>query len=347
MIDYLLKHDLLPDAAIRFGIRRLLKQRLQQEAGRSGEGRKDLISFLETMRQSPIAIRPEAANRQHYEVPAEFYQLVLGEHLKYSSAFFHNGEDLSTAENNMLRLTCERADLKNGQRVLELGCGWGSLTLFMAAQFPDSRIVAVSNSHSQKDYIDRTAASRGLSNVTVLTADMNDFTLDERFDRIVSVEMFEHMRNYERLLEKIHGMCDPNGRLFIHIFTHRKFTYPFEDQSPSDWMARYFFTGGLMPANDLLYHFDRHFTIEQHWLVNGTHYEKTANMWLRNMDAHQDQILKIFERTYGPDQAQQWWAYWRVFFMACAELWGFNEGREWLVSHYRLAPHRLGGKGHE
>jgi cyclopropane-fatty-acyl-phospholipid synthase len=336
MIDSLLERNILPDAVIRFGIRRLLRQRLSDERAPNATAQLErLQSLVARLRTSPIAEQTKAANEQHYEVPTEFFKFVLGPNMKYSSAYYRDGvEDLATAEKDMLTLTCERAGVQNGQRILELGCGWGSLTLFMAARYPKARITAVSNSRTQKEFIDAEAKRRGLRNVRVVTADMNTFTTADRFDRVVSVEMFEHMRNYEQLLRKVARWLKPDGRLFVHIFTHKELAYLFEVQGPTDWMAKYFFSGGVMPSDDLLLYFADDLAIEQHWRVSGTHYQKTSRAWLDNMDRNRDQIMPILARTYGQDQVTKWWVYWRVFFMACEELWGFRNGDEWMVSHY-------------
>jgi len=334
----LLERDLLPDGVIRWGIRRLLRQRLREERRDTLEAQQQhLMRFIAHLKASPIAIHTREANEQHYELPSEFFELVLGTHLKYSSCYFQPGvESLDEAERTALELTCRRARIADGERVLELGCGWGSLTLFVAARFPNAHITAVSNSRSQKAFIDARAAERGLTNVQVITHDMNElsFPAATRFDRVVSVEMFEHMRNYERLLERIGQWLTPAGTLFVHIFTHRMFAYPFEIRDASDWMAKYFFTGGIMPSDQLLGYFQRDLRLAEHWQLDGTHYGKTSECWLRNMDRHRDRIRTILRRTYGVASARRWWVYWRVFFMSCAELFGFRGGREWLVSHY-------------
>ena len=331
-IDSFLERDLLPDFVIRAGIRRLLKLRLQEEAERN-----DTSEFIRKMNESPIAMQTHSANEQHYEVPTEFFQLVLGKHLKYSSAYWNNERaSLDQAEFEMLKLTCDRAQLANEQSILELGCGWGSLSLFMAEQFPGAKIISVSNSKTQKEFIDLEIGRRRLKNLQIITADMNLFETDQHFDRVVSVEMFEHMRNYRKLMGKIASFLNDDGKLFIHIFTHARFTYAFETRNQSDWIARYFFSGGMMPSDQLLYSFQEHFQIEEHWRVNGQHYEKTAQAWLRNMDRNREAIMSLFEKFYGIDQARKWWSYWRVFFMSCAELWGYRDGNEWLVSHYLL-----------
>jgi cyclopropane-fatty-acyl-phospholipid synthase len=282
------------------------------------------------------------ANEQHYEVPTRFYQLCLGRRLKYSCALFPSGtETLDEAEEKMLALTCERAELANGQHILELGCGWGSLTLWMAEHYPNARITAVSNSRTQKEHIDAEAAKRGLCNIAIITCDMNEFAPPDAgtYDRAISVEMFEHMKNYRRLLGRIATWLRPGGKLFVHIFTHRSLAYHYEDKGPSDWMTRHFFCGGQMPSHDLLLHFQANLRLENQWAVSGTHYQLTAEAWLANMDANRKEVWPLLEQTYGPENAKRWWAYWRVFFMACAELWGFRDGNEWHVSHYRwVAP---------
>lgn len=335
-LDSMLEKDLIPDFLIRTRIRQLLQQRLDSEhKGNVEQQQEHLASFIEKLKTSPIAVNTADANEQHYEVPTAFYQHCLGKHLKYSSGYWKPGvTDLDTAEEDMLELTCGRAELTDGQQVLELGCGWGSLSLYMATRYPQSDFTVVSNSTTQKQYIDGQAAERGITNLTVLTADMNAFLIDQRFDRVVSVEMFEHMRNYQLLLGKVASFLKPDGKLFIHIFTHREYAYLFEVVDETDWMSRYFFTGGVMPSDDLMFYFNDDLTVKKHWHVNGTHYGKTAEAWLANMDLHKKQIMPVLEMTYGRSQAVKWWVYWRVFFMSCAELWGFHAGNEWIVSHY-------------
>ncbi|MFM1747654.1 MAG: hypothetical protein RLZZ188_1320 [Verrucomicrobiota bacterium] len=330
MIDALLEKNLLPDALVRFGIRRLLAQRLREEAGY------DRARYIADLRTRPIAEETRAANEQHYEVPTRFYQYCLGKRLKYSGCLYPTGrESLDEAEELMLALYVERARIADGQEILELGCGWGSLSLYLAEKFPRARITGVSNSATQREHIEAEARRRGFSNLTILTRDMNALELEPaRFDRVVSVEMFEHMKNYQRLLANVARWLKPGGLLFVHIFTHSRLSYHFVSRGPSDWMSRYFFTGGQMPAHDLLMGFQDDLRLEQDWKVDGTHYQRTAEHWLRNMDAHRAEIMPILAATYGADQALKWWSYWRVFYLACAELWGYRGGREWLVSHY-------------
>lgn len=333
----LLERGVIPDALIRLRIRQLLRQRLQEEEQGSEEANQaQVMRFIAQLRESPIAIHTQEANEQHYELPPEFFERVLGPNLKYSSCYYQDPDmTLADAELAMLRLTVERAAIGGDERILELGCGWGSLTLYMAARFPSSRITAVSNSNSQREFILRKARERGLTNVNVITCDANvlSFPAGTQFDRVVSVEMFEHMRNYHVLLGRIAGWLRPSGSLFVHIFTHREFAYPFDVRDASDWMAKYFFTGGIMPSDHLLHYFQDDLIIRQHWRVDGHHYQRTAEDWLSNMDASASALMPILQKTYG-EQATKWWHYWRVFFMACAELWGYNRGREWFVSHY-------------
>lgn len=334
----LLERDLWPDFIVRFGIRRLLKARLAEEhRGSLEEQQRHLMKLITRLLQSPIAINTADANLQHYELPCAFFELVLGRHLKYSSGYYRNSaETLDQAEANMLRLTAERAGLQDGDRILELGCGWGSLSLWMAEHYPHSQITVVSNSRTQKRFIDARAAERGLKNLEVMTCDVNrlSFPAATQFDRVVSVEMFEHMRNYEWLMHRISCWLKPTGTLFVHIFAHKRYAYPFEVRDESDWMARYFFTGGIMPSDDLLLYFQKDLSIQDHWQVDGRHYSRTSGHWLQNMDRQRAAIEPILAATYGADQVRRWWVYWRVFFMSCAELWGYADGREWLVSHY-------------
>ncbi len=341
-LDTLLAKNKIPDWAIRLGARRLTRNRLKEISSRNVEAHQAYVKeYRNNLSRQPIAIETDQANEQHYEVPTAFFQHVLGSHMKYSCGYWEDDlpfqqlhERLDASEEAMLRLTCQRAGIADGQKILDLGCGWGSLALHMARQYPGADIVAVSNSATQKAYIDARAKEENLTNIRVITEDINTFSLDEQFHRVVSVEMFEHMRNYEALMGKIAGFLLPQGRLFVHIFCHRNTPYLYEAKGEGDWMARYFFSGGTMPSQDLLHYYTRHFFLKDQWAVSGLHYQKTLEAWLQRMDARQDVIMPIMTEIQGPDEALKWWVYWRVFFMACAEFFAFTGGNEWYVSHY-------------
>ena len=326
----------VPDAVVRAGIRRLSGQRLGEiRAGDAAAAAVAAEDFVAAMDAAPVALLPALANEQHYEVPSAFFGLALGARRKYSGCLWEDGvEDLDRAEEAALRATCEHAGLRDGLDVLELGCGWGSLTLWMAEHFPRSRITAVSNSRSQREHILGEALRRGLHNVEVLTEDMNRFDTAKRFDRVVSVEMFEHMRNWRLLFGRVHGWLRPGGRFFMHVFCHRAVPYAFEVRDASDWMSRHFFSGGMMPSDDLALRFQDRLQLRGRWRWDGRHYEKTANAWLRNIDRRREEVMPVLAATYGADAAALWFQRWRVFFMACAELFGYREGQEWWVSHY-------------
>lgn len=336
MIDTLLARGILPDFAIRWGIRSLNRRRLKEiSAGNIELGQAKAMALVEQLRASEIAVLTEKANEQHYEIPAAFFELVLGRRRKYSSCYYPTGkETLDQAEELMLAETVSMARLRDGQRILELGCGWGSLSLYMAEKFPRARITGVSNSASQKIFIDNEAKKRGFKNLRIITADVNHFRPKETYDRVVSVEMFEHMRNYDALFARVRSWLKPQGKLFIHIFTHRDFPYLFEDKAGADWMSRYFFSGGIMPSNHLFACFAKGFSLREQRIFKGTHYHLTAEHWLRNMDAHRAEIEKIFSEVYGRDQVSRWINYWRIFFLAVSELFRTRGGEEWNVSHY-------------
>jgi cyclopropane-fatty-acyl-phospholipid synthase len=334
----LAERGLLPDALLRAGIRRMCAARLRDEhAGDPDAAARRNAALIAELRASPVAIHTDAANRQHYELPPAFFTRCLGPRLKYSGCFYPTGnETLAQAEEAMLALYCERAKLADGQDILELGCGWGSLTLWMAQHYPNARITAVSNSAPQRAFIEAQCRDRGFANVRVITCDVNRLELPAlSFDRCVSVEMFEHMRNYATLLGRIGGWLRPGGALFVHIFCHRTLLYPFETEGEGNWMGRHFFTGGLMPASDTLLWFQDTLRIDERWLLDGTHYERTANHWLANQDARRDEVMAILREAYG-DAAKLWFQRWRMFWMACAELFGYDHGREWMVAHYRF-----------
>ncbi len=320
---------LVPDWLIRIGIRRLLSKRMRQS------GKTDVRQFADDLRRGPLAVETQVANRQHYEVSSDFFGSSLGPRLKYSCCLFTSPDtSLADAEEQMLRLTCERAEVTNGMHILELGCGWGSLTLWIAENYPQCNITAVSNSASQRQCIERKAAENGYANVQVITADMRDFTIDKKFDRIVSVEMFEHMRNYELLFSRIADWLNEDGKAFVHVFCHRETPYFFETAGTGDWMGRNFFTGGVMPSLDLFSHFEQSLKINNQWDVNGLHYWRTCEAWLRKADLNRDQILEQIGKGLSPVQAKRNLQKWRIFFMACAELFRYRKGQEWFVAHY-------------
>ena len=322
------------DTIIRYGIRKLLQDRLDQIQLESMT-QSERIAELES---SSLAVDTRAANEQHYEIPTAYFQTVLGKHLKYSSGLWSIGsESLDESEAAMLERTCQRAKLIDGQRILEIGCGWGSLSLWMATNYPSSQIVAVSNSNSQREYIRSQVVKRQLTNIEVVTCDINDFEPAGCFDRVVSVEMFEHVRNHRALLGLIADWLNPSGKLFVHIFTHKEHSYLFEAKSAKDWMSQYFFTGGIMPSADLLPTAAETLVEEARWTVNGKHYSRTLEAWLKKQDQNADAVLEIFHKCYGKKDAKIWVQRWRIFYMACSELFAYNDGEEWPVMHYLFA----------
>ena len=328
---------IIPESVLRIAIKKIIQQRLSEIPIHAQERESKKTRFIEELRSSPIALSTNQANEQHYEVPPPFFQEIMGSHLKYSCGWFdENTTSLDTAEENMLKLYIERLGIRNHQRVLDLGCGWGSFTLFAAEKFPKSDFVAVSNSNDQIDFINNTAKARSLGNVEAIKQDMNDLSLEGSFDRIISIEMFEHMRNYGALLKKLRDHLQNNGKLFVHIFTHRDHPYPYEVRGPSDWMSKYFFTAGLMPSQDIFSYFEEDFLVEQNWKINGSHYAKTCNLWLQNHYRNKKTILDIFRGHYP--NPRLWFVRWQLFFIACEELFACNEGKEWFVSHYLLTP---------
>jgi cyclopropane-fatty-acyl-phospholipid synthase len=324
----------LPDAMTNAGISFLVdrtRRRLAREGGASE------VDFARLMARHPIAVRPDAANAQHYEVKSEFFGLVLGPRRKYSCCLYQGDESLAQAEDRALAETAAHAGLEDGQDILELGCGWGSLSLWMAERFPRARITAVSNSQGQRAYIEAQAAVRGFANLRVVTADMNDFSADGLFDRVVSVEMFEHMTNWQSLLRRVHGWLRPDGRLFLHVFSHYSAPYLFDVADKEDWIAQHFFTGGIMPSHGLIHHVADTFAVEADWRWNGEHYARTARHWLSNFDRNELAVMDVLRQIYGPEAAL-WKRRWRLFFLATAGLFGHAGGQEWGVSHYRLRP---------
>lgn len=337
----------VPDWLIRGVLRVTLNWTVSRRYALSLETRSaEKRAMIEKYKRSPIAIRTSDPNHQHYEVPTEFFQLILGKWLKYSSCYWPaNVSNLDEAEEAMLELTCQRAQLENGMTVLDLGCGWGSLSMWIATHYPDCQVLSISNSNTQREFIQNQCKSRGFHNITAMTADMADFEHDPRFnqgykfDRIISVEMFEHMKNYERLLARIATLLNPDGMLFVHIFSHIEFAREFDASAPDDWMAQTFFSGGTMPSDDLLFHFQRDLKLVDHWRVDGWHYEKTLRAWLSKLDSQETAVRRIMAQTYGSQNETRWLTNWRLFFLACSEVWGLKDGREYLVSHY-LFDHR-------
>ncbi len=332
----------VPDALLRLGIRQRVARRVRAEAAGGvdvqSERFRDLVRRLD---EQPIAVATEDANLQHYEVPADFYALCLGPRRKYSCAWWPEGvTTLAQAEDAMLELYAERARLEDGQRVLDLGCGWGSLSLWLAERHPESRILGVSNSASQREYILRTARERGITNLEIVTADANTFEPGERFDRIVSIEMLEHVRNQRRMMARIGGWLRPDGLAFVHIFTHRTFPFEFDAARKSDWIARHFFTGGTMPSDDLMLHTAAgSLEVVDHWRVSGVHYARTARAWLELLDANREAALAVLSGPpYEPRGAKRRYRRWRLFFLSCEGLWGFRDGAEFIVSHYLFRP---------
>jgi cyclopropane-fatty-acyl-phospholipid synthase len=334
----IMEKNIVPTFLIRRGIRYLINNKGIETAPTCGEDHQSRLQlFVEDLKSMPVAINTAEANIQHYEVPSEYFTLALGKNLKYSSCLYSDARDftLEEAEVAMLELTCQRADLKDGQTILELGCGWGSLSLYMAAKYPNAKITSVSNSRTQKLHIDAQAAQRGIKNLTIITANVVEFDTDaDQFDRCVSVEMFEHMKNYDILLNRISKWLKSEGKLFVHIFVSTHLPYHYLVESEDDFMAKYFFLGGTMPSRDLLLYFQRDLAIEKHWYVNGVHYSKTLEAWLRKHDANYKTIIPLFEETYGKGNAVKWFVYWRLFYIACSEFFAFNGGNRWGVGHY-------------
>jgi cyclopropane-fatty-acyl-phospholipid synthase len=337
----LVEHGLVPDFITRAGIRRLLAERLEEESSAVGAARRQ--RYLADLRQAPLAIEQAAANAQHYEVPTQLYEYCLGKRLKYSSGWWGEGvRNLDEAEEAMLAKSVAHAGLRDGMDILEIGCGWGSLSLYMAEHFPHARITAISNSRTQREFITARAQQRGFENLTVLTRDVVVFTTEQRFDRVVSIECFEHLRNYHELFRRIRIWLKPDGKLWTHIFVHRTYTYPFAtddaDSDDGNWMSRHFFTGGQMPAFDLFASCDADLVVEDAVRINGTHYAKTARAWLENLDRHRVELRAVL--TAPGEDPEVRLNRWRMFFMSCEELWNYGGGEEWLVGHYLLAPRR-------
>ena len=349
---HLVEAGRVPDALVRWGIRRRLAGKLAElRLGDVEALDRSESGLLSEWWRGPVALVPELANEQHYEVAPAFFESVLGPRMKYSCARFEEGvASLEEAEHSMLELTCERAGVRDGMRVLDLGCGWGSLTLWIAEQYPHAQVLGVSNSKDQREFILARAAERGLGNVEVVTEDVNRFEADRRFDRVVSVEMVEHVRNHPLLLSRVARWLEPGGRLFLHHFSHRDTFYPYEPRGEGDWMARHFFSGGIMPSDDYFLRCQQDLAVIGKWRVNGTHYQKTCEAWLARMDAHASEVMPALEATYGREDAPLWFVRWRLFFLACAELFGYRGGSEWFVTHVLMekpSGRRAGGDASE
>jgi cyclopropane-fatty-acyl-phospholipid synthase len=343
LLDRALEHDLLPDPLLRAGSRwgARARQRHEERGGLAAQTER-YERLVASMSSGPIAELPEKANEQHYELPAEFFELMLGPRLKYSSSYWPAGvDDLAAAEEAMLALVCERAGIEDGMSILDLGCGWGSLSLWLAERYPSVSVLAVSNSAPQRLWIEAQRERCGLAHLEVITADMNDFALSERFDRVVSVEMFEHMRNWEQLLARIAGWLEPNGRLFVHVFSHRRLAYTFE----GTWAAERFFTAGRMPSHELILRFQHDLEVRESWALDGTHYARTLGAWRERLDAGAERAHELLAETLRPDQARRAFATWRLFLLSTEQIWGWRHGSEWMVSHHLLAP-RSGLRSH-
>lgn len=336
MID-LAERGWLPDRFIRFGIRRLLAERLRMGNRPTWKDRdRSIDEFAKELRLRPVAVETLAANEQHYEAPTGLFEAMLGPNMKYSGCYFPNGtHSLEMAENMMLELTAERSEIQDGMKILDLGCGWGSFSLWASRRFPNATLLAISNSKTQKQKIEREIHERGIQNLKVQTANVAEFHSEERFDRVVSIEMFEHMQNYELLLSKIRSWLSAQGKLFVHVFSHQSLAYPFLTEGASNWLGRHFFTGGLMPSHDLLLKFDRDFECEANWRIDGTHYRKTSDAWLENLDRHRRHVMEVIADAGDSDPGLQY-RRWRIFLMCCSELFGYRNGEEWGISHYRF-----------
>jgi cyclopropane-fatty-acyl-phospholipid synthase len=339
----LAERRVIPDAVVRAGMRRLMGQRLKDERRNDRRNHGQAVrEFVRKMESEPVAVATRDANEQHYELPTEFFATVLGPNLKYSSCLWTDGvRHLAEAEDRMLALTCERAGIEDGMEILDLGCGWGSFSLWVAKRYPRCRVLAVSNSTAQAEFIRGRCAAEGIDRVEVVTADMNAFSIDRRFDRVVSVEMFEHMRNWARLFERVSSWLKPDGAFLQHVFCHHRYAYLYTDESAGDWMTRHFFTGGIMPSEDLPRRYNRHLEVVEQWRVSGLHYSLTLEAWLDAMDRNRQTLLPVFKKTYG-DEAERWFARWRMFFMACSELFRYRGGSEWFVAHTLMRPRRQG-----
>jgi cyclopropane-fatty-acyl-phospholipid synthase len=334
--DQLLINGQIPDYLITLGIKKIIKDRLEVEKRkRKTQGKLYLSNFIQELKTSSAPRSSPDQEKEQRQIPVQFFQYFQGEHLKFSSGFWREGvADISIAETEMLELTCQRAELAGGQRVLELGCRWGAMSLYMSARYPQSHFTSIAESHKHKAYIDEMASARNIRNLDVIVAEINTFQCNSKFDRVISVEMSENFKNYDQLLKEAALLLNDEGKFFLEVFIHQEYSYFFEVKDEIDWITRYFFTGGVMPGKELMHHLNEHIRVEKQWLVNGIHYARSAEAWLNNMDRHKAEIITIFEDTYGKEQSLQWYVYWRITLMLYKEYWSYNEGNEWMVSHY-------------
>ncbi len=338
LLDRALERDVLPDAVLRLGSRYGTRIRERREA-RGGVAAQEerLRALVHRMSTGPVAEVPHKAN-EHYELPAEFLGLILGPRRKYSGCLWpHGTETLAAAEEAMLTLTCERAEVRDGMRILDLGCGWGSLSLWLAEQYPHAHITGVSNSSRQRQWIEARAAARGFENLRIITADVNDFRPQTHYHRVMSIEMFEHMRNWRELLRRVASWLRPDGKAFVHVFSHRTLPHVFE----GTWAAERVFTAGLMPSHELMLRFPEHMRVADSWMVPGTHYARTLRAWLENLDAHRDDALALLRADgRSPAEARRLLGGWRLFLLSTREIWNYRAGNRWMVSQYLLEPAR-------
>ena len=331
--NFLISRGLIPDSLLRRGVRGQGKQRLGMM--KNSDLKKDYELFLKEASSGEIAVHTDDANNQHYEVDSEFFQYCLGKNLKYSSCYWNDDtSSLDEAEEIMLDLYCERAEIKDGMTILDVGCGWGSLSLYLAQKYPKSKITGVSNSNSQRKFIEELAYERGLQNLKIITEDINSFDTKEKFDRVISIEMFEHTKNSKKLMDSINKWLNSDGLFFMHVFAHKDNPYYFDTEQKNAWMAKYFFTGGMMPNHDLFKDLKSDLNYQKSWMLSGTHYEKTSNAWLEKMDLNKTKILELFRKKNSNSIAKKKFHFWRLFFIACAEIFGYDGGSEWVVSHH-------------
>ena len=329
----LLARGLIPDWILRRGVRSQGKERLNMM--NKVDSTKEYSKFINEASTGNIAVNTDDANNQHYEVDSEFFKYCLGKNLKYSCCFWdENTLDLDAAEDNMLEIYSQRAQITDGMSILDIGCGWGSLSLFLAQKYPKSEITGVSNSSSQKIFIDSVASERNISNLNIITRDINDFRTEEKYDRILSIEMFEHTKNTKKLMNLINDWLNPNGLFFMHVFAHKENPYYFDRDQKNAWMAKYFFTGGMMPNHNLFKDLKSNLEYQKSWILSGEHYERTSNAWLNKMDQNKGKILSLFERSNSSSVAKRKFHFWRLFYIACAEIFGYDNGNEWVVSHH-------------